>query len=106
MHLDLLNPCLFLSRWSLEPSRRGSISLRLECLEDRCLLNAGTLDVSFGKLGLLATKFKLDIADIQALAVQDDGGVIAVGHSGLTDSAFALARYAPNGALDASFGDG
>lgn len=86
-------------------AKMGATMLYFELLEHRNLLNAGTLDVSFGRLGVLATKFQLGIADIQAMAVQKDGRVVAVGHSGLTDSTFALARYTSNGVLDATFGE-
>ena len=71
----------------------------------------GALDTGFSGDGMLRT----DIADVDAatgVAVQEDGKIVAVGHADVLsvdhpDTAisgdFALARYNPDGSLDASF---
>lgn len=65
----------------------------------------GRLDGSFGRGGLVFTGFQAfqtggeDYAE--ALAVQTDGKIVAAGRS---FTLFALARYMPNGRLDATFG--
>jgi uncharacterized delta-60 repeat protein len=62
----------------------------------------GTLDGDFGSGGVVLTDLGgNDTA--RAVAVQDDGGIVVVGNS---DDSFALARYNPDGTLDAGFGDG
>ena len=76
----------------------------------------GSLDTSFSGDGMQRTNFRgmphpsfnsFDRAT--GVALQPDGKIVAVGHSenDETTSAFALARYNPNGSLDTSFsGDG
>ena len=70
----------------------------------------GSLDPSFGSLGAVATGFGDLTASANAVLVQPDGRIVAVGVSGagayseLND--FALARYFPDGSLDTSFGNG
>ena len=61
----------------------------------------GDLDPSFGSGGKVVTDFG-GFASIHALAVQNDGKIIAAGGSG---NKFALARYNANGSLDSGFGD-
>jgi uncharacterized delta-60 repeat protein len=71
------------------------------------LTAAGTLDTSFGTSGRVATPFNGN-ARINALAVQSDGKIVAVGMptdlAGAVD--FALTRYTSDGALDDTFGTG
>jgi uncharacterized delta-60 repeat protein len=66
----------------------------------------GSLDASFGSGGKVVTDFG-GTEHGHAIALQPDGKIVAVG---TTDSAlnvdFALARYDPDGSLDASFGSG
>src|SRR5207244_4753700 len=82
----------------------GKIALeRLEVLEDRLLLSAGDLDVVFAG-GKATANFSLGAAQVQALAVQADGRIVAVGQAGSSGSEFALARFNRNGTLDPSFG--
>ena len=68
----------------------------------------GTLDTSFGTGGKVITQISTsDVAD--AVAVQPDGKIVIGGSTNLpssVDSSFALARYNPNGTLDATFGNG
>ena len=67
----------------------------------------GTLDLSFNGSGLVTTDFAGGFDRVEALAVQADGKLVAAGQafSG-TSLDFALARYNPDGTLDASFGSG
>jgi uncharacterized delta-60 repeat protein len=67
----------------------------------------GTLDTSFSGDGRQTTDFG-DLAQAEAVAIQGDGKIIAVGFAGAGSAGdFALARYNPNGTLDPSFsGDG
>jgi uncharacterized delta-60 repeat protein len=66
---------------------------------------SGRLDRSFGRGGLVFTRFQAgaDPNYAEALAVQPDGKIVAAGSS---FTLFALARYTPNGRLDATFGTG
>jgi uncharacterized delta-60 repeat protein len=65
----------------------------------------GSLDPTFGNGGLVTTDWENNSASKEALAVavQPDGRIVAVGHSGID---FALARYRIDGTLDPSFGTG
>lgn len=66
----------------------------------------GQLDNTFGTGGWVTT----DLAGAddygEAIAVQPDGKIIAAGYTGniLTVTQFAMVRYLPSGAIDASFG--
>ena len=74
----------------------------------------GALDTSFGSGGMQTTSFSAGWFEDEiaaALALQPDGKIVAVGTSTPVDwvwegSAIVLARYATNGSLDPSFGDG
>ncbi len=69
----------------------------------------GTLDTTFGSNGMVLTDFGGGSNDHGgALALQSDGKIVVAGYSDASGStAFALARYLPNGTLDATFsGDG
>src|SRR5436190_1560258 len=64
----------------------------------------GTLDTSFDGDGRVTTSIG-DGASAQAVVVQPDGKILAVGSTADGASArFALARYSQNGSLDQSFG--
>jgi uncharacterized delta-60 repeat protein len=72
---------------------------------------SGTLDASFGVAGKVTTDFAGFGDGANALAVQADGKLVAVGgatvfRNGVLDGDFALARYNSNGTLDTSFGTG
>src|SRR5262245_15626958 len=83
--------------------------LRLEPLEDRCLLSAGDLDLAFGANGKVLTTFSGGFAAAASVAVQPDGKLVVAGVTltfNTTNSEdFALVRYNANGSLDTSFGN-
>jgi uncharacterized delta-60 repeat protein len=67
----------------------------------------GSLDATFGQGGKVITRISgtggADIAT--SVALQADGKIVVGGHSGPPGSSlFVVARYNPNGTLDASFG--
>jgi uncharacterized delta-60 repeat protein len=59
------------------------------------------LDPSFDVDGIVITDFETEEDVCRALAIQDDGKIVAVGYN--YDGLFALARYNPNGSLDNTF---
>ena len=64
----------------------------------------GTLDSTFSNDGKVTVSFLGENADIESIAVQPDGKIVAAGFVGfapLTD--FAVLRFKPNGSLDTSF---
>ena len=83
--------------------RRLLAKMILERLEDRLLPSAGDLDVVFAG-GKATANFSLGAAQVEALAVQADGRIVAAGQAGSNGADFALARFNRNGTLDASFG--
>ena len=60
----------------------------------------GSLDTTFGSGGIVTNSVGL-IAQINDVALQNDGKIVAVGFS---DTSIALARYTTNGTLDSTFG--
>ena len=69
----------------------------------------GSLDPEFGVGGRALTDFEGRSDVILALALQADGGIVAVGRTQISDSFlsdFALARYTSDGQLDPDFGTG
>ncbi|MFY9586596.1 MAG: Ig-like domain-containing protein [Actinomycetota bacterium] len=65
----------------------------------------GTLDNSFGEDGKVYTPFADFNTELNALALQPDGRIVAAGRANAGDGGqFALARYETNGDLDATFG--
>jgi uncharacterized delta-60 repeat protein len=63
----------------------------------------GSLDPSFDGDGKLTTDFGVSAHDV---AVQSDGKIVVVGNAGAYGGDFGLARYNPDGSLDASFSGG
>src|SRR5688500_12743553 len=87
------------------PSRQSHAAFRprLEWLEDRTLLSAGGLDLSFGGAGKVNTPFAGPSGDnAQALAVQADGKIVAAGYTNANAAVndFAVVRYNTDGSLD------
>lgn len=81
---------------------------RLESLEARRLLAAGTLDPTFGNAGRVnhAVDFP-DDDQATAVAVQGDGKFIVAGEAiGATSGSFMARRFNLDGSLDRSFGVG
>lgn len=67
----------------------------------------GTLDPTFGSGGIALTDFDSGDEEIRAIAVQADDKIVALGETfSASGVSFALARYEPDGALDADFGAG
>ena len=68
---------------------------------------AGSLDLSFGGDGIVATDFGNRDEHLRAVAVQPDGKIVAAGYTQEGHSFdFALVRYTADGELDSSFGNG
>jgi uncharacterized delta-60 repeat protein len=64
----------------------------------------GTFDLTFGNNGKVVTSLSTNTDQIQALQIQPDGKLVAVGVSVGSSPDFALVRYNSNGARDFSFG--
>lgn len=79
--------------------RRGRLALA-RYAED------GSLDPSFGRGGKVLTNLTPRPDAAHDLAIQPNGRILAVGAAGARRSRFAMVRYARDGSLDGSFGDG
>jgi len=65
----------------------------------------GSMDGSFGAGGVVLTRVgKTRHSEINALAVQPDGKIIATGLTSNNEDSLAIARYNPDGSLDKKFG--
>ncbi len=65
----------------------------------------GTLDTSFGTNGIVITLISGSIqSNINSIAIQPNGQIVAAGFAIIGANEFALARYNTNGTLDTSFG--
>ena len=64
----------------------------------------GTPDNTFGENGIVVTQVGTGKDRIYSLAVQNDGKIVAAGHSVSSTSDFAVARYKEDGSIDESFG--
>ena len=72
-------------------------------------LEDGSMDNSFGEMGMVNTLFPSKNVVGSSLAIQNDGKIVLGGRAYTFDSDaddFALARYHPDGGLDQSFGFG
>jgi uncharacterized delta-60 repeat protein len=68
---------------------------------------SGSLDKSFGNRGTTSTALGIGDDEIEALAIQSDGKIIAAGTSQQSGQyQWGLARYTTSGSLDTSFGSG
>ena len=63
----------------------------------------GSLDTSFGGDGRVMTNLTRSWDLAWGLAVQPDGGIVAVGASGFAGGGFSAVRYLPNGRVDTTF---
>jgi uncharacterized delta-60 repeat protein len=86
-----------------------SVLLALSLVAARAAVVAahpGDLDPSFGTGGLVTSDVGA-MSQANAVAVQTDGKIVAAGSTTTANQpAFALARYNPDGSLDATFGTG
>jgi uncharacterized delta-60 repeat protein len=82
------------------PIPAGTETIHSSNLQDQ----AGTLDPAFDGDGKLTTDFSGNTDISQAVMIQPDGKIIAIGssHNG-SDNDFALTRYNSDGSLDTSF---
>jgi uncharacterized delta-60 repeat protein len=79
----------------------------VEALEERTLLNAGSLDLTFGNHGngLLTTGLSYTALNSNSVAVQPDGKVVVAGVSNAAGvGMFDVARFNTDGSLDTTFG--
>jgi uncharacterized delta-60 repeat protein len=63
----------------------------------------GTLDTNFSGDGKLTTDFTSHPEAALAVAIQNDGKIVAVGNTGTDHTDFAIARYNTDGSLDTTF---
>jgi uncharacterized delta-60 repeat protein len=82
----------------------GSIAALIASSVSPTLAVPGELDAAFGGDGKVTTTFAGGFAGARAVAIQGDGKVVAAGEARGQGGRFALARYHPNGSLDATFG--
>jgi uncharacterized delta-60 repeat protein len=73
--------------------------------EVRRLEADGGPDTSFGDGGAATTDLRDRTEEALDVALDADGRIVAVGRAGDINTDFALARYLPDGTLDASFAD-
>jgi uncharacterized delta-60 repeat protein len=81
----------------------------LEQLEDRCLLNAGALDPSFGNGGTVVYNLPgSNRSLLDHIAIQGDGKIVAAGtfNAFTTAEDFAVVRFNTDGSPDSTFGNG
>src|SRR5262245_3944367 len=96
-----------MTRTSRHRKRSPGCRPRLEALEDRSLLSAGALDLTFGSNGKVTT----DLGgpdEGTGLALQPDGKIVVAGIAldGAGEGNFAVARYLADGSPDPGFGSG
>jgi uncharacterized delta-60 repeat protein len=71
------------------------------------LLPGGALDPSFGSGGKVTTEVSAAFSAFQAVTIQPDGMIVAVGSAkGAADRDFLFARYSVDGSPDGGFGGG
>jgi uncharacterized delta-60 repeat protein len=89
------------------PTLATAVVLSWSVAPSVCWAEAGDLDPTFGVGGKVMTDFAANFDVANALAIQADGKIVVVGRAAsLSVSEAALARYDPDGTLDASFGSG
>ena len=85
--------------------RAPRVRLGIEKLESRLALSTGGFDLSFSADGKASLDFGGNNDTAEAVAVQSDGKIVAVGRTqvGATDFNFAIARFNRDGTPDTSF---
>ncbi len=68
-------------------------------------LASGAVDTTFGTNGVVGVDFGTDLESVTGLAVDASGRLLVAGVTFNTVTGAAVARYLPNGTLDASFGN-
>jgi uncharacterized delta-60 repeat protein len=95
---------------STRTARSGSFRPALEALEERTLLSAGALDLTFGGTGIVITHAGIggpSFEGARAMAIDHQGNIVVAGTAKIgNDYDFAVLRYHPDGTLDNSFGNG
>ena len=93
-------------RSNTRPTRRA-FRPRIDLLEDRKLLTAGTLDTTFGGTGMVTTMIQ-KASGSDSVAVQSDLRVVVAGlsNNGAYPNHFTIVRYNADGSLDSTFGNG
>jgi uncharacterized delta-60 repeat protein len=66
----------------------------------------GDLDPTFGVGGRVLTDFNGEFNGANGVAIQPDGKIVVAGSNFAPNGDFAVARYNPDGSLDAAFGTG
>jgi uncharacterized delta-60 repeat protein len=104
----------FTSRGSGSPTKRRAAARSrssrpaLEALEDRTLLSAGALDLTFGGSGTVITHAGTATPSFEgarAVAIDHQGNIVVAGTSKIgIDYDFTVFRYHPDGTLDTTFG--
>ncbi|HEY0376771.1 MAG TPA: hypothetical protein VGC87_07430 [Pyrinomonadaceae bacterium] len=96
-------------------AQQGSVAAAYAGVNKSAALTVGTtgsLDPSFNRTGAVTTDFKNSSPDApNAVAIQADGKIVVVGgapyqSAQLITGSFEVARYNPDGSLDATFGTG
>src|SRR5262245_1916513 len=86
----------------------GAFRPQVESLEDRTLLAAGALDLTFGADGKFTTAIGSSSGAASGVALHADGKIVVAGcSSNSSNDDIAVVRYNADGSLDSSFdGDG
>lgn len=81
----------------------GNTGVMESCITARYLPD-GSLDENYGVNGVVTTRLDHHTSYINALALQSDGKIIAVGTKDDDDGNMLAVRYLPDGSIDKSFG--
>lgn len=83
-------------------------TIALIALTSVALAQPGTLDATFGTGGIVTSAVGAGDDVVNAIAIQPDGKIVAAGFSygSSTINDLSIARYNPDGTLDATFGTG
>jgi uncharacterized delta-60 repeat protein len=85
----------------------GAAFILLILYAEQAVAQNGTLDPFFGNGGKVVTRVGDSISVANAVVLQGDGKIVTAGYSFLSGkSAFTIARYNTDGALDSTYGNG